>query len=43
MLPTGNWPLDAPMDHMNQVLFVNVNSLKIRFNIILSSTPVSPK
>jgi len=43
MLPAGNWPLDAPMDHMNQVHFLNLNSLNIHFNIILSSTPLSPK
>jgi hypothetical protein len=39
----GNWPLDTLMYHTNQVHFLNLNSLKINFNIILSSTPVSPK
>jgi len=39
----GNWPLDTLMDHMNQVHFLNLNSLNIHSNIILSSTLVSPK
>ena len=31
----GNCPLNTLMDHMNQLQFLNLNSLNIHFNIIL--------